>query len=237
MKELEQEVPARRLTQVLGGFGLTDEQIRQTLACFPPTSAPDPCRWVELNDSFSLNDGRVWLYPLTLHEVYSPGYLRWMNDLEVTTKIGRFDNLRPVTRRELVDYYFSLDPASTIFLAIYLDEGGLGQGKKEALRFVGTLKLYGIDRLARLAGIGIMVGERDCWDKGIGSAAIDLACGYLFQTLGLQKVEAGYLLPNAGMARAFEKCGFTVEGTLRRHFYLKGEVVDHVLVARFAKSP
>lgn len=183
----------------------------------------------DLADSpFELSRGLVTLRPFTREHARSDEYLGWMNDPLVTRTIGRFDYLMPVSRAKLEDYFSSIDPESTLFLAI---EHRKTPRSKPV--FIGTLKLYDIDPLVRRASIGIMVGDRSAWGSGIATSAIDAICGYVFDTLGFSKITAGYVASNTGMHRVFEKCGFAIEGILREHLFLEGQLEDHVLVARF----
>jgi RimJ/RimL family protein N-acetyltransferase len=151
-----------------------------------------------------------------------------MNNPQVTRTIGRFDYLLPVSRAKLLRYFDDIDTANTVFLGIHLKARGAAKS-----RLVGTLKIYDIDPLARRASLGIMVGERSVWGRGIASAAIRAACTYVFDALGFGKVAAGYLASNAGMHKAFRKNGFQVEGVLRRHVYFDGRLDDHVMVGKF----
>lgn len=180
---------------------------------------------------FSLISGRVVLRPFTRRHLESPQYLRWMNDREVTRTIGRFDYLFPVGRAKLRRYFDDIDPETTLFLAI--DAPTVRGGRP---RFVGTLKIYDLDHLARRASLGILVGERSAWGRGIASAAIEAASRYVFEDLGFQKITAGYLATNAGMARAFEKNGFRVEAVLRKQLFAAGRLVDHVMVCKFRSA-
>ena len=181
-----------------------------------------------LTSPFLLRKGTVVLHPFTRRELLSAEYLKWMNDPQVTRTIGRFDYLFPVSRTKLIEYFDSIDTDSTIFLGIHV------QSKtRDKQRFVGTLKIYDIDQLARRAAIGIMVGDTKVWGRGIASTAIHLACRYIFEELGFRKIVAGYLATNAGIHRAFEKNGFEIEGVLREQVFFAGRLVDHILVSKF----
>jgi len=184
-----------------------------------------------LKSVFSLREGDVMLRPFTRRQLNSPDYLRWMNDPRVTRTIGRFDYLFPVSRAKLVQYFKSINTDTTLFLAIYVK-----RGLRRREQFVGTLKVYDMDFLARRASIGIVVGEPRAWGRGIASAAIRAICRFVFDELGFRKVTAGYHASNVGMQRAFEKNDFVVEGILREQLFLAGKFVDHVLVCKFGKD-
>lgn len=184
-------------------------------------------RQSELQTSpFALREGPVTLRPFTRRELMSADYLRWMNDPAVTRTIGRFDYLLPVSRAKLVRYFADIDTDTTLFLAIHLARRG---GRA---RFVGTLKLYDFDSLARRAALGIMVAP-EAWGRGVATAAVRAACRYVFEVLGFDKVFAGYLASNVGMHKAFARNGFRIEGRLRRQVFYHGRLEDHVFVGKF----
>jgi RimJ/RimL family protein N-acetyltransferase len=180
-----------------------------------------------LGSPFELREGAVILRPFTRRDAQSADYLRWMNDPLVTRTIGRFDYLLPVSRAKLLRYFDDIDTNSTVFLGIHVPR----RAAKRSL--VGTLKIYDIDALARRASLGIMVGERNVWGRGIASTAIAAACKYVFGVLGFGKVAAGYLASNVAMHKAFRTNGFSVEGVLRRHVFFSGRLDDHVMVGKF----
>jgi RimJ/RimL family protein N-acetyltransferase len=110
----------------------------------------------------------------------------------------------------------------------------LGMYELSAGRHVGNIKLGPIDRPNRRGEIGILIGERSCWGRGYAREAIAALAQYAFGTLGLHKLTAGYLAPNAASGRAFEAVGFTVEARYAQHFLLDDTWVDGVRIARFA---
>lgn len=185
------------------------------------------------NTSFCLQEDEMYLLPFGLKELYSDEYLTWMNDLEITKTLGRFDYLMPVGRSKLVEYYQGINHTSTVFLAIYLGDPTLmGYKDKSAMNFIGTIKIYDIDQLARRASIGIAIGDRANWGKGYSTKAIRVACRYIFEVLGLRKITAGYIASNIGMERAFLKNGFEIEAVFKDHLFYDGGYIDHKFVCK-----
>jgi ribosomal-protein-alanine N-acetyltransferase len=185
-------------------------------------------------DFFRLNDTNISLFSFGERELHSDEYLKWMNDIEVTRTLGRHDYLRPVSRRQLIEYLDTVEKEGSIFLAIYLDrDGALGKVEKEDKKFIGTLKIYGMDFLAKRAEIGIAIGDKSEWGRGHAATAIRIACGYIFNTLGFRKIVAGYIANNVGMERAFLKNGFQIEATFKEHLHFEGHYVDHIFVSKF----
>lgn len=186
------------------------------------------------NAYFCLHEDDICLFSFGMDELYSEEYLKWMNDLEITKTLGRLDYLMPVDRAKLVEYYNGINKENTIFLAIYLKGNSPPtQIKKTDMKFIGTLKIYDIDLLAKRASLGIAIGDKLVWGKGYASKAIHIASQYVFEVLGLRKITAGYIASNISMERAFLKNGFGIEAIFKEHLYYEGQYVDHKFVCKF----
>ena len=67
---------------------------------------------------------------------------------------------------------------------------------------------YNLDKRTRSVEIGIIIGEREYWNKGYGTEAVELLIRHIFQEIKLDKIYLHTLEWNARAHRAFEKCGF-----------------------------
>lgn len=76
----------------------------------------------------------------------------------------------------------------------------------------GTLTVY-CSAPHGTADIGIMIGERNVWGKGIGAEAFCLVLSALKASGAIRKVTAGTLAVNQGMVRIMEKAGMRHEAT------------------------
>lgn len=161
----------------------------------------------------------VELFLLTPEDV-GAAYVGWLNDPEVN--------------RYLESRFVPQDHASTVaFVA-----GALASAKDLLLgirsvalgRHVGNIKLGPINREHGLGEIGIMIGDRDAWGKGIASRAIAMLRDIAAHELGLRRLTAGCYASNVGSRRAFERAGFAVEAVRPGHFLLDGEAEDLVLM-------
>jgi ribosomal-protein-alanine N-acetyltransferase len=143
-------------------------------------------------------------------------YLGWLND----PVVNRYLETRflPQTMEALQGYWLTHrdDPASPWF-GICLQEDG---------RHIGNIKLGPIQWLHRRADLSLFIGDRTCWGQGYASEAITAVCDWAFAELDLQKLNAGIYAGNVGSRRAFEKCGFSLEGTLRAEVVSSGERLD-----------
>jgi RimJ/RimL family protein N-acetyltransferase len=167
--------------------------------------------------------GDVALFGLEPDDV-TDEYVAWLNDPAVNRYLeSRFVRHTPESTRRFVQSVLDSDD-SILFGIRYVPCG----------RHVGNIKLGPIDRHHRRGEIGLLIGDRNVWGRGIAAGAIELAARYAFDSLGLLKVTAGCYAGNVGSRRAFEKAGFVVEAVRRRHFLLDGAPEDAVLLARWS---
>ncbi|MDJ0841409.1 MAG: GNAT family protein [Acidobacteriota bacterium] len=82
---------------------------------------------------------------------------------------------------------------------------------------VGRIELAEIEREHRRGSVGLYVGEKSLWGKGIGSTALRIMLDYAFHVENLDRVWALVYDFNLRSRRLMEKLGFTAEGVLRGH--------------------
>lgn len=153
-------------------------------------------------------------------------YVDWLNDPEINRYLeSRF---AVHDRADVAAYVESMLASPTsLFLAIHSKV--LGQ-------HVGNIKIGPIDRHHGLGEIGLMIGARAAWGRGIATHAIAAVADIGFRDLGLRKLTAGCYADNKGSQIAFERAGFAVEAVRRAHFVSDGRLEDLVLLARFADN-
>jgi RimJ/RimL family protein N-acetyltransferase len=108
---------------------------------------------------------------------------------------------------------------------------------KEGDRHIGNVQLTDIDWVSRHACAGIFIGEARYWSKGYGQQAMRLLVRHAFNDLGLHRVYLVVLEDNPRAIRAYEKCGFVVEGRLRQHAYKRGQFRDLIFMGICAGDP
>lgn len=167
-----------------------------------------------------LAGARVLLRPFTAGDI-SGTYLAWLRDPAVV----RFSNqrFRVHTLESCQAYLASFTDSSNHFLAICDLKTGT---------MLGTLTVY-CSVPHGTADIGIMIGERNVWGKGIGAEAFRLVLSALKASGAIRKVTAGTLAVNQGMVRIMEKAGMRHEATRRAQELLDGAPVDVVYYATF----
>jgi len=143
-------------------------------------------------------------------------YLSWLSD----PAVNRYLETRflPQSLEALQVYWQEHrdDPSSPWFAICLASEG----------RHIGNIKLGPIQWLHRSAPLGLFIGDRGCWGQGYASEAISLVSDWAFRELDLQKLNAGVYAGNLSCRRAFEKCGFELEGTLRQEVVSAGQRLD-----------
>jgi len=72
---------------------------------------------------------------------------------------------------------------------------------------------------------------RPYWGRGIMTATVRKVCAHGFAEFGLVKIVAHVFDFNIRSARVLEKCGFVLEGRLRKHFEKDGRYIDAKLYA------
>ena len=143
-------------------------------------------------------------------------YLRWMNDPAVTRFLEC--RWRRHTLESLRDFVRAANDSSRDFLfGIFAEEG---------TRHIGNIKIGSVDWVHRFGDLGLVVGERDCWGRGVATQAIGQACAYARDELGLRKLVAGIYRGNEGSLGAFLKAGFRQVGVLEAHRLCGGTWVD-----------
>jgi len=147
-------------------------------------------------------------------------YRKWMEDPEINQFLeSRFEKW-PVKKLKKYIKNVNKNP-DYLFLAII---------HKTSKKRVGNIKLGPINRRHKFADIGIIIGEKEFWGKGLASEAIRLITDYAFNKLKLHKLTAGAYISNLGSTRAFEKVGFKIEGVKKKHYFYNGTYVDAVLL-------
>jgi RimJ/RimL family protein N-acetyltransferase len=100
--------------------------------------------------------------------------------------------------------------------------------------FIGSLAVFDINWHHRFARIGISIGKPH-QGKGYGSDAIRIWARFAFRQMNLRKLKLTVFAFNRRAIRAYQKCGFRVEGVLREELYRNGQYHD-VLVMGLLRS-
>jgi len=81
-------------------------------------------------------------------------------------------------------------------------------------KHIGNCVYYDINETKGEAELGIMIGNRDYWDKGYGADAVTTLVNYIFRQTNLNRLYLKTLDSNKRAQTCFKKCGFTPNGRL-----------------------
>jgi ribosomal-protein-alanine N-acetyltransferase len=175
-----------------------------------------------------IQNSTVYLTPFSEKHLNDGKYLHWLRDQEVIRYIGREEYFGEISFNEVKDYITSIWGNKYVsFWAVYLAENDM---------FIGTAKINYFNETGlklKTADIGIMIGERNIWGKGIAGLTLGLLCEYAFNILGVRKLTAGAVAKNIAVIKAFKNNGFVEEGRIRDKLLIGGEYHDHVLMGCF----
>lgn len=154
-----------------------------------------------------------------------PLRMKWLNDPEVNKYLGH--RTRSGTdeefHRQWFERYFN-DQTKEIF-TIEVD------GKP-----VGQVGLVDINLLDKNGDLYLVIGEKDFWNKGVGSAAMEYILDYGFNTLKLHKIWLEVHARNSVAIKLYEKYGFTREGLYKDNVLYDDCFDDEIRMAKFNES-
>lgn len=96
---------------------------------------------------------------------------------------------------------------------------------KEDSHMIGTIGFTRIDTQNRVGEIGYVINPRYA-GHGFATEAGRLVLKFGFEKLGLNRIEARYMVENTASRRVMEKIGMTYEGTARSLMFVKGKYRD-----------
>lgn len=144
----------------------------------------------------------------------------WLNDPMVTKYQGK--GIYPNTQDAQRKYYERLiDSRTDVVLAIV---------ERATDTHIGNVGLHQIDPVHRTAVLGIVLGEKSAWGKGIGARSWKAITDYGFKVLNLHKICATVIQGNEASLKCALASGYVVEGRQVQQMYKEGEYRDLIHV-------
>lgn len=170
-----------------------------------------------------LSGEKIYLRYITLNDV-NQNYLSWLNDEDVMAGIATsgytLENLKIYVEERLKN-------KTAAFFAIC---------DVSSDKHVGNVKLDFHDSKANVSELGLLIGDKNYWGKGIGYEACYLAIAYGFNTQLLRKIYLAVYENNPVAKKLYERLGFKLEGTLRKHIAHNGIYYDKYLMGIFKEE-
>lgn len=104
----------------------------------------------------------------------------------------------------------------------------------EKQKTIGSCQLFNINWVHRNAELQIRIGDHVYQSKGYGSEAVDLLCEFGFKDLNLHRIHLQVFADNSRAIKAYEKCGFSHEGTQLEAVFVDGQWKDVCSMAKLA---
>ncbi len=145
-------------------------------------------------------------------------FRRWYGDSEIA-RLARYQE-GPM-RVDEIDRFFqarALGPEA-LAMAIHVARDD---------RLVGTCAFSQMDADNGSALYHITIGERDAWGHGYGTEATRLMVDHAFGTLGLHRISLSVFAFNERAIRAYQACGFVIEGRAREAIWRDGAWSDEL---------
>ncbi len=161
---------------------------------------------------------RCYLSPIQSEDAQL--WTAWMNDLEVTLPLGDEAYLPYSLEKMQAEVTEAIRRQDHIFTIV----------ESAGDRPVGRCLLFAIDAVNRSAMLGIVIGEKSAWNRGLGTEATRLLLDYAFNLLNLHSVMLGTFEFNRRAIRAYEKVGFQRIGMRREARIIAGKAWGVVMM-------
>lgn len=152
-----------------------------------------------------------------------PTFVEWLNDPDVRRGIAVFLPMSLAREEKWFDTMIAR-PVETHPFAIELKKG-------RGWILIGTCGFHDIDWISRKAELGIMIGDKRQWNKGLGTEAMELLLQHGFETLNLHRIYLKVFADNKGAIRSYEKAGFVHEARLREAHFGEGHYKDDLIMS------
>ncbi len=86
-------------------------------------------------------------------------------------------------------------------------------------KHIGNCSYYNISEAKGEAELGILIGNRNFWNKGYGTDVVNTLVDYVFNETKLNRIYLKTLVLNYRAQKCFQKCGFTSFRHLNRDGY------------------
>lgn len=168
---------------------------------------------------------KIYLRGLEKNDI-SGNWFNWFNNPEITYYMTNGE--RPNSYEQLEKYYNQIRKSNEDFVFAIVC--------KKNNAHIGNCGLHAFDKISRRAKLGIVIGEKDYQNKGIGQEVVRLLIKYGFETLNLNKISLKVNSENVIAIKIYKKYGFIKEGALRDDIYKNGKYYDSLAMSILRKD-
>jgi len=150
-----------------------------------------------------------------LVEDVTKDYAEWLNDPQVNQNLSINSHQ---TKESCIEYVQSFENRKdSLLLGLFI------KGKNV---HIGNISISMIDIPNRTAWIGISIGRKEYWGKGLAKEALTSTITYLFNNSVLHSINAGVTVDNLSSVNLFIKSGFKIVGLLKESSMVNGKYED-----------
>ncbi|MFW9819257.1 MAG: GNAT family N-acetyltransferase [Candidatus Thorarchaeota archaeon] len=173
-----------------------------------------------------LEGKRVKLGPIKRE--YIDSFLKWFNDPEITQYLVAYMPMTRMAEEEWMENLKNRDDTIRFSIVIPQEDG--------SEKLIGNCGIHNIDWKNRVAEVGIVIGEKEFQNKGLGTEAMQLLLEYAFNTVNLHRIELYTYAFNQRALKSYSKVGFVEEGRKRQFMWSKGKYYDAIIMGILAEE-
>lgn len=147
-----------------------------------------------------------------------PVFVQWINDLEVTRGLTILYPMGIEDETNWFDRMLSKPPELHTWV--------IEIPANDSWQAIGSCGFNQIDWRNASAELGILIGEKQYWNQGYGTAVMKLLLQVGFESLNLHRIWLRVLANNSRAIHCYEKAGFKHESCQREAEFRGGNYID-----------
>ncbi|MBE5963084.1 MAG: GNAT family N-acetyltransferase [Lachnospiraceae bacterium] len=163
----------------------------------------------------------VYLSPMNMEDAET--YVKWMNDSDVTDKIGSSFRITTVDGEKK---WIEKNADSYQFAIV----------RKSDDTLIGNCSIDCVDSISQIAEVGIFIGDSSDRGNGYGTEVLKMLLDYGFYTLNLHNIMLRVFGFNSQAIRCYEKAGFKEFGRRREAYFAMGKRHDVIYMEAVRES-
>jgi RimJ/RimL family protein N-acetyltransferase len=165
-----------------------------------------------------LSGGKVILRPLEKRDLDKS--LEWLTDPLVNKYLSQ--NFKDLTVKQEEQWFNYIKESRQDMVFAILE--------KKSDKHIGNCALHKIDPSRKTCELGIVIGEKDYWDRGYGTDAVKVLIGFAVGDMELTKIRLNVYTYNHRAIKVYENCGFKLIRVLKRNHLFNGKYWDTLIM-------
>ena len=162
------------------------------------------------------------LTPSDANEIYRS----WLNDPEVTKGLDTIS--KPYTKEMLTAYVNAAIADRLGYMFVILEN--------KTNTPIGTARVHNINLKSATCNLGMMIGDKSYWGKGLGKRVYKLLIEFAFNKLNIRRIWEAAHADNIVSLAMCEGLGFRREGIMREHILTDRGPMDKILLGLLQKE-